>query len=176
MKKWIAFLLPLVMCSGLVACTNSTAPMTTSQTDKPSYEEVEIQADFHYSTWGMSKEEVIQAETELTLVDAGEYLIAEDAVIAQADASLLFEFNEGKLVSGVVRFKTQHSNENLYLDDYGTIKDSLTEKYGTPSVDKKEWKDTLYQNDPEDWGFAVSLGDLALISGWKQIQQKLPMC
>ena len=123
MKKSLAFLLALLMYIGLPACTNTTSIPTTSQTEEPSYEEAETQADFHDSTWEMSKEEVIQAETELTLIDAGEYLIAEDAVVAQTDASLLFVFNEGKLVSGMVQFKTQHSNENLYLDDYDAIKE-----------------------------------------------------
>ena len=173
MKKSLAFLLALLMCIGLPACTNTTSIPTTSQTEEPSYKEAETQANFHYSNWGMNKEEVIQAETELTLVDYDDYLIAEDTIVAQTDASLLFVFNEGKLVSGMVQFKTQHSNENLYLDDYDAIKDSLTEKYGTPSVDKKQWKDTLYQDDPEDWGFAVSLGDLILISSWETNTTKI---
>lgn len=39
MKKWFAFLLALAMCSGLVACTNSATSTTSSQTDKPSFQE-----------------------------------------------------------------------------------------------------------------------------------------
>ena len=151
-----------------------SATVSDSETESVSAENsngedsnLSLNTDFHYSTWGMSKEEVMRAESELTLVDAGDYLIAEDAAVAQEDASLLFVFDNNKLVSGMVQFTAQHSNENLYLDDYDAINESLIEKYGMASVDEKQWKDTLYQDDPEDWGFAVSLGDLVLISSWE---------
>ncbi|GAH71775.1 unnamed protein product, partial [marine sediment metagenome] len=61
----------------------------------------------------------------------------------------------------------KHSNDNLYIDDYEKLKETLTKKYGKPKFDKVTWDDDLYKDDRSHWGFAVSLGHLDYFSSWE---------
>jgi len=69
-----------------------------------------------------------------------------------------------------------HTNENLYINDYKELKEILIKKYGEP--DKKKlltlygrgeiyWRDDLFKDDRSEWGFAISLGDLSYSSIWE---------
>ena len=123
-------------------------------------------ADFQNSNWGMTKSEVLQAEAKgLSEMDIGNLAGVKD--VSGREAIVSFEFENGKLYDGMIIFTDEHTNENLYIDDYNSIKNALCEKYGEPVTDWQDWSDDLYRDDPDEWGFAVSLGDVAFYTTWK---------
>ena len=78
-----------------------------------------------------------------------------------------YTFLEDKLYNSGYMFIGKHTNENLYIDDYENLKETLTEKYGKPKTDKMTWVDDLFKDDKSEWGFAISLGDLSYRSTWE---------
>ena len=47
------------------------------------------------------------------------------------------------------------------------MKTALTDKYGPPNQAETQWKNTLYADDKEKFGFAVSLGHLLFWADWE---------
>jgi hypothetical protein len=78
-----------------------------------------------------------------------------------------YYFAENQLVAGRYIFLSEHSNKNLYINDYDDIKESLIKKYGQPNVDRPVWNNDLYKNDPSEWGMAISVGHLSYTAGWQ---------
>lgn len=114
----------------------------------------------------MSIDEVISIVGEPTLQNDG-VLMYSDQKSAGRQASYLFAFEDGLSMIGVF-FEDTHTNENLYIDDFDSVDAALTAKYGTPEFDRFfNWSDDLYEDDPNDWGFAISLGDLQIVSSWE---------
>lgn len=88
MKKWLAILLTLAMCVGLVACTNSSDSTTASQADKPSYEELEIQLetvtkerDSLKSELDALKADIEEKEKETTVQDGDVTVLVTDKTV-----------------------------------------------------------------------------------------------
>jgi hypothetical protein len=59
------------------------------------------------------------------------------------------------------------SSENDYISDFDSLKSALTIKYGEPTDDKTIWKNSLYRDDKEEWGLAISIGHLYYYTSWK---------
>lgn len=126
--------------------------------------------DFRNTTWGMTQEEVKKVEIDVEWVNLldRENVLTGTAETAGMDSMIAYTFDsDGKLQRAVVLFTESHTSENLYIDDYYEVQEKLTEKYGEPKLDKKIWNDDLYKDDENDWGFAVSIGDLAYGSTWE---------
>ncbi len=141
----------------------------TSTDEATSKIEVPDNPSFRNTVWGMTKDEVKQLETLETIFSEDEHSIFYyPTEIVNMDAIPCYAFDdEGKLYRGVYLFDVEHSNENLYIDDFDNVVEALTSKYGAPDSNKKNWKDDLYEDDPDDWGFAVSIGDLSFEASWK---------
>lgn len=156
MRKCLTLILLIVCIFNLASCTTSNE----NEDDDKVY-------DFQHSNWGMTREEVIKQEDSLELTDFENLLISNTTSILSEDAKLIFAFENDKLINGMILFDIEHTNENLYIDDYDRVKEALIEKYGTTTDEKQVWKDDLYKDDPDDWGFAISLGDLFYMSTWE---------
>ena len=61
----------------------------------------------------------------------------------------------------------KHTNKNLYINDYESLKEILTKKYGKPEIDKVIWKNDLFKSAKQDWGTAISIGHLEYFSSWE---------
>ena len=83
------------------------------------------------------------------------------------DFQLGYEFVDNKLFRAIYFLESEHTNKNAYINDFKSFKDILKEKYGEPIRDDVIWKRNLYKDDPDDWGFAVSLGHLAFKTDWQ---------
>lgn len=71
------------------------------------------------------------------------------------------------LVRGIYLFSERHTNQNDYISDYKTLKKSLTKKYGKPKSSKSYWLNDLYKDNYQQWGMAVSKGDLTYYTHFK---------
>jgi hypothetical protein len=116
--------------------------------------------DFRAAKWGMTKAEV-KASEKATFTEE-ENALGFVGSVAGLDAVVIYNFSAGRLVMGTYSFTTEHVNANLFIDDYHKIKGLLAEKYGEPTLDRVNWSDDLYKDDPEGWGTAVSIGHLVL--------------
>lgn len=123
--------------------------------------------DFRNVNWGMNKEEVKSAETadEFLELEDGTYSYKVD--VAGLDSYLFYYFVENKLASSAYIFLVEHSNENLYIDDFYDLKTLLIKKYGEPASNIIHWDNDLYKDSEQDYGFAVSIGHLEYFTKWE---------
>jgi len=88
--------------------------------------------------------------------------------IAGLECEIIYSFDhKGNLKALGFSSLVKHSTNNLYIDDMNSILDVLTEKYGQPYFGRQIWHDDLYKSDPNEWGFALSLGHLEYYYLWK---------
>jgi len=131
----------------------SSSPATNSNTFRDTY-------------WGMSKSQV-RAVEKSELVKEDEDLLAYKGDIAELNCLILYIFVDGLLVRGKYLIIEEHSNKNDCISDYENLKTLLQDKYGKPSKDATYWKNALYRDEYQSWGFAVSLGHLVYFTEWK---------
>ncbi|MDI6850997.1 MAG: DUF3157 family protein [bacterium] len=122
--------------------------------------------DFRKTNWGMNKAEVKKTEKS-KIVKEDENLLAYQGNVGGLECFILYIFAEGKLVRGKYVFTVTHSNKNDYILDYSTLKEFLVKKYGKPIKDSQLWKNDLYRDEYQNWGFAVSLGHLVYFADWE---------
>lgn len=173
MKKSILFFTVLIIfafvgCSpapesSSISYDNSdmTVPETNMETD-----EMPVNYDFRSTTWGMSKDDVINAEGVQPDASNDSSLVYLNENICGLDTTVYYSFNNNELIGGMYLIQESHTNENAYIDDYNNLKKALILKYGEPDADNINWKDDLWKDDPQDYGLAVSLGDLTYVSTW----------
>ncbi|OBQ55249.1 hypothetical protein [Halodesulfovibrio spirochaetisodalis] len=120
---------------------------------------------FRKTNWGMTKQEVKQSETANLVTELGDALMFEDYLL-QREYEIIYVFVKNKLVRAKYVLKDKYSNENMYLFAYREMSNVLTKKYGTPIGDEKFWSNSLYKDDIEKHGFAVSIGHLLQYQEW----------
>ena len=123
-------------------------------------------ATFRSTTWGMYLVDVKGTEDQDPIEEKPDRLIYETEVLS-LPAFVIFFFVENKLVRARYGFTPSHTNENDFIQYYSQIKDALKEKYGQPAKDTDAWRNRLYQDDPEQYRFAVSLGHLVYSAKWQ---------
>lgn len=136
-------------------------------------EDLNEEYTFRKTTWGMTREQVKSAEVGRVLYDTENTLVYEGA-IAELDCNILYVFTGGKLVRAKYWITEEHSNRNDYIVDYDILlKKALTKKYGQPISDEQIWKNDLYKDNYQDWGFAVSIGHLSYWTRWQTLQTEI---
>jgi hypothetical protein len=121
--------------------------------------------DFRKARWGMSREEVEATET----LDGGgesEGWLAYAGTVSDLSVHIYYVFVNDQLVRTKYHFVDDHTNDNDYISDYQKLTAILTKKYGAPGEEQVDWRNELYQDNPEKFGFAVSLGHLLLYQTW----------
>jgi len=115
----------------------------------------------------MSKEQVKATEDKKPGIE-DDASLAYKVTINGKEFACAYSFLENKLYAGGYIFIGEHTNENLYIEDYKDIKETLTKKYGKPKTDIPGlWKNDLYKDDKSQWGFAISLGHLVYGTSWE---------
>lgn len=121
--------------------------------------------DFRVAHWGDSKETIVEKEGKADMSpDAKLYMFSDN--VAGFPCMVGYIFEDNKLVMARYLFKEEHTNKNDYIYDFKKLVNLLSKKYGEPDWNSPEWKNRLYQDDPSDYGFAVSLGHLVYSAGW----------
>jgi hypothetical protein len=125
--------------------------------------------DFRNVRWGMTQQEVKQAE-KLALAYADQEMLGYETTLAGFDCNLIYLFQNDRLYRAGYIFTHMHMNCTDFIDDYDKVKDLLKQKYGEPKQDDVLWKDDLYRDDPSHWGMAIITGDLELCATWEKGQ------
>jgi|ETNmetMinimDraft_20_1059909.scaffolds.fasta_scaffold87095_2 hypothetical protein len=129
----------------------------------------EEEPDFRKSHWGDSYGEVVESEQLDIFTEAdrsGIKILAYKTDVSGLNATMVYLFAADKLYSAKYIFTEDHTYDNDYINDYKTIQKILTNKYGTPAEDETLWRNSLYQDDPEKYGFALAYGHLVYYSSW----------
>ena len=121
---------------------------------------------FRKTTWGMTNQEVRQSEEATFVRNSGDTLIYQGTV-AGLYSYIAYNFVQGKLAWTKYLISERHSNKNDYIGDYDRIKQMLIKKHGKPGKDEQYWRNDLYKDDFEHWGFAMSLGHLVYYTTWQ---------
>ena len=127
--------------------------------------------------FGMSPSEVKQNE-DANLVKEGDqdylyYVMYRDDV-GGYQALIAFIFAQDKLTRVRYSFTEEHTNRNLFIDDFNSIDKILIKKYGPPSELKNHvWSDDLYKDNRSDYGMALAVGHLAIQSSWETSGMKI---
>ncbi|PKP55767.1 hypothetical protein CVT91_14760 [Candidatus Atribacteria bacterium HGW-Atribacteria-1] len=131
--------------------------------------------DFRKTNWGMSKEQVRATEEKRPDFEA-DTTLGYDVTISGKDFACIYSFLEDKLYNSGYFFTGEHTNKNLYIDDYEELKETLTKKYGKPKMDfPGVWKNDLYKDDKSHWGMAISVGHLAYGNSWETPNTKISL-
>jgi len=131
------------------------------------YPSILYSQDFKTFYWGDSSAKIKSMEKSKLILDGGDKLLTYESEISNLKPTLSYYFKNNKLSSVLYTFTEEHSNKNLYIEDYEKTKALLTEKYGEPSKVKEEWRSDLFKGDKQYYGLAISKGDLELNAIWK---------
>ncbi|NIO48439.1 MAG: hypothetical protein GTN73_03220 [Candidatus Aminicenantes bacterium] len=134
---------------------------------------IDSKAGFRGVLWGASKEHVKKAETSEFMKEdkvggalKGLEMLVYKADVAGLDGMIIYYFAKSLLTRARYIITESHSNKNLYLEDFKSIKSQLTKKYGSPERDDTIWSNDLYRDDPSEYGMAVSVGHLIYVAEW----------
>ena len=118
--------------------------------------------------FGMTMNEVINCEEGKPAKNQNNTLIYTNQKSAGKDSGSMYYFDDnGKLYSIYVIYDEEHTNDNLYIADFESIDASLEKKYGNSAIDRYyKWSNSLYKDDKENYGFALSIGYLGIYSLW----------
>jgi hypothetical protein len=125
-------------------------------------------SDFRKVNWGMSMELVKRSETaKFYPEEETDQILIYRTNIASLETFLSYYFVKDSLVKAKYLLDEKHSNKNLHINDFKTLKSKLKEKYGSPDDEDVIWRNDLYKDDSKDWGLAVSLGHLLYYATWE---------
>jgi len=123
--------------------------------------------DFRKSSWGDSIARVRECESGQPSNET-DATLTYPVQIAGLPAVAHYVFVTDRLVRAKYIITQEHSSPELFLHDFARLDDLLTEKYGGAHTRNDYWIDDLYQDDPSDWGMAVSVGHLARFHQWNR--------
>ena len=122
---------------------------------------------FRKTNWGMSKTEIQEIEGSPDIVNE-DYLVYNNQTIGgKYNAKIYYIFVDSKLVRAKYIVDEDHTNKNDYINDFLSIKELLSKKYGEPLEEQKNWKNDLYKGDSQNYGTAISIGHLSLLYIWR---------
>jgi hypothetical protein len=79
-----------------------------------------------------------------------------------------YEFHHESLVRGqYILLQRPLNGLNEFIGYYRTLKERLTNTYGSPTNDQTVWDNDLYQPVPDYWGIAVLIGHLHYHATWE---------
>ncbi|MCX6232282.1 MAG: DUF4468 domain-containing protein [Bacteroidetes bacterium] len=131
--------------------------------------------DVRNVNWGMSKEQVKEKEnlTNISIKNETINEINAKLIISSYSCAVFYDFYNNKLVSISMIFDIDHTNKNLFVNDYNDIKKSLISKYGEPKYDKIDWSNELFKDDVNYIGLAISREDVKYNCTWYTEKSKI---
>lgn len=125
--------------------------------------------DFRKTNWGMSREEVAEAEDALELQYGDSPFPGEsyEAKVGGLGCYINYYYIGDKLTSAEYEFSYEATLEYLCINNYRHLKEKLMEKYGKAIEDEDIWIDDLYEDDPKNWARAVTQNHLLRYAQWE---------
>ena len=122
--------------------------------------------DFRIGFWGDDMDTINKYESATFegISSDGTTMIF-SGTVAGNNTYIFYIFDEeGKLYKGAYQLTDSYNEGSMYISIFNTLKDGLTEKYGTPTIDKKNKLSSL-ANYTDD-GTALQLGYVVYATKW----------
>ncbi len=151
-RKWI------IGFAGLLLVLNSAAALAE-----------ETGFSFRGTRWGMSEEQVRQAEGGKTVQEIQRHgldMIAYLGQVAGKKCLIGYYFADGRLVRIQCVLNQAHQEADSYLDDFYQIRQTLCTEFGHCNKVEEDWLDESLRKPPEDWALAIAAGHLSLSGKW----------
>jgi hypothetical protein len=129
---------------------------------------------FRSSNWGDSVAKIKAVEGQDAVHETDDFLIYE-AHVGGFPANLVFKFINGMFHSGWYSFKQEHSDTNDFLNDFESLKNLMTIKYGKEVEIKDYWFNDLFRNDYAERGMAISRGDHSIFIKWNDSETDITL-
>ena len=123
--------------------------------------------------WGMTQDEVINAEEKMDPVEVTENVIQYKTQILENNVELRYVFADNKLVGAIYKLADNYLNSDHFRNTYAKFKNALIKKYGQPEEEKTDWINNTYKNNRKKWGLALSLGHVEYASSWNTQKTKI---
>ncbi|MEZ4389266.1 MAG: hypothetical protein R3D98_17100 [Candidatus Krumholzibacteriia bacterium] len=122
-------------------------------------------ADVRRVRWGMSPGEVRRREPGTPTIIDGSLLIFPTRVNDQP-CTVSYLFHQDKLCMVFYQFSDIHEELGPYFDEVEQVKAELVAHHGEPQIDRWDWEDPLFAQDPELKAEALGLGLVRYELGW----------
>ena len=165
------FQLTATITLGLMICACSNNPLQTSSDNEDidtidrSASSADEKYNFRNTTWGMSKEEVMQSE-DTNPVFESEYKIDYEIQMLGYDSKIGYTFNNDELIRASFLLLGKPKSNSEFIEIYENIQKQLKKKYGKTVIDTIQHKDPSKNIQPDDFADAVCRGDLLYATQW----------
>jgi hypothetical protein len=96
----------------------------------------------------------------------GDLVFVGEGKIINLPCSLIFQFHESVFFRGGYILTNSYINDNTYNSDFERLEKLLSEKYGSPTINKDNWSTDLLKGKKENIGLAISSGQLERVRHW----------
>jgi len=128
-------------------------------------------SDFRNTSWGMDRTQVVATEAgpPSQIRERGSEIVLryESARLAGLDCRVVYILAKDKLVRAKYVFQREHAAKNDFLADFTMVDAFLMATMERPTEQRVMWRDELYKMEPQQYGVAVSLGQLLYSTQWK---------
>jgi hypothetical protein len=121
--------------------------------------------DFRSAVWGHSRQKIRRQEASPPIHDEGPLLIF-PAVVSDQDCRVIYLFHDDKLCIGFYQWSDTHEDLASYFDDARDRRGDLSAIWGTPPIDRWDWEDPMFKNEPSLHAEALGLGLVRYELGW----------
>ena len=121
--------------------------------------------DFRAATWGQSRQEVRSSESAAPSLDDGP-LLAFPATVSGQPCQVIYLFTQNRLCMGFYQWSNIHSDLATYFTDAAAHREVLVSAWQDPQIDKWDWEDPMFENDPDMRAEALGLGLVRYELGW----------
>lgn len=124
--------------------------------------------------WGASFDKVMEAQVsgktegeDYGVVDDGYTLLVVNEKVSGLDTVISYSFTDDfQFSGGIYILQEKHVNDNMYYEDFCSLENKISEKYGEPDISIDKWNDDLYKDEPDKIGMALGAEHLKLIRQW----------
>jgi len=129
--------------------------------------------DFRRINWGMDINTVKESEPfewEKGELDVNtQYLFSHIDLLGE-ETMLAYYFNLNRVYQTRYMITEKHSNKTEYWQFYKRLISELKNKYGNSAschTGQPVWLNELNKDNPDDWGTAISTGDMHAVAKWE---------
>jgi hypothetical protein len=119
--------------------------------------------DFRNTRWGLSSKKVKQLEAAAPFFESDDLLVYKTS-LAYKPVEVVYLFAGDQLVR--TKYMFTEVPQNGYYEDYVSIVETLTMKYGAPVYEDQIWHDDLFRNNRNFIGEALINSHVSFYSQW----------
>jgi hypothetical protein len=121
--------------------------------------------DFRAATWGMTRQQVRASEPGRASHAGGPLLVYPTEVAGQP-CQVIYLFHQDRLCMGFYQWSDIHDDLAAYFTDAEGLRDALAAAWQDPQIEKWDWEDPIFQDDPAMRAEALGLGLVRYELGW----------